>query len=563
MKKRGRKPNERTYTIMLNGLSRAGRSPGLNAIETAYSVYRSISAANSAVPCSIIHSNAMLNVCWRSGDMDMLWRVAGELPEEGPGSPDSTTYTIILSAIRDAIDRDVAELQQSEFVQIPKRQAQGVKEAKRVWSDVVYQWEKGRLNLDSYVAGAMSTVLLQGSSDLDCYHVLALFHQTHGIPILVDEPPQDVPRPSQPWDRHVPPKPQEDVEDVPFVDEDNRLYHPSQPEQEVVKEEQEREEEEENFDNLFDSVVSTDAIEQKPTENAAGPSYLTVSNRELSLILEACIAMTPSLGVKTGKAYWDYLTKQDSAHKIEPDSHSYHQYLRLLRLARSSRASVDLIRDQMVPSGVVDKKMFQIAMSCCRRDRNNPNMLIHANELLKLMDENLVLPNTKAMEGYLDAIRVLLDNPLLLMSLNGLMTPLKRSSKKLNSLGRELRFRLQHHAIAKLRPLVLKLVEAVENGEGTRKSGSGRQQARYEYKKSPAISGTQTLKVLGQVRALIDNVLKPENASFLPKRTRHALEMESKELRKYSKLEVMEEYEDVVISPTPEQVLAFEEKLDN
>jgi hypothetical protein len=32
--------------------------------------------------------------------VDRLWKIAGELPEEGPGAPDAATYTIILNAVK-------------------------------------------------------------------------------------------------------------------------------------------------------------------------------------------------------------------------------------------------------------------------------------------------------------------------------------------------------------------------------------------------------------------------------------------------------------------------------
>ncbi|GES57417.1 pentatricopeptide repeat protein [Aspergillus terreus] len=556
MKKRGRKPNSRTYTIMLNGLSKAGRNSGLNLVKTAYSIYRSISASNSIVEPNIIHGNAMLNVCWRLGDMDTLWRVAGELPEDGPGSPDPTTYTIILKAIRDATQRDVESMRSRDVRPILERKTQGVTEGKRVWSDIIYQWGKGHLVLDNQLVGAMGTLLLEGASDRDCYDVFALIHQTTGVPILAKEPPKTTPKRSSSSRLQEDTGLQDEVEDVPFVDEGNRLYRPSEPEEEATEE---LEEEEENFDNLFDPVISPNAA--KPKEEGGdevGPSYLTVGNRELSMIMEACLSMTQ--GLSTGKAYWNYLTREDHDYKIDPDSGSFHQYLRLLRLGRSSRATVEVIRDQMVPSGVLEGRTFHIAMSCCRRDRNNINVLKNSNELLKLMDEHLVLPDPKALEGYLELIRVLEDNPHLLMSLNGLNTDEKLSSSSLGRLGRELQFRLRQVAIDQLRPHVSKLDKAMEHGAGIQLSGGSRKSRKPDPNSAHAVRGPQALKVLVQARGLIDTTLKPENASLLSKTLREQLEKDSMELRKYSDASVMKKYKGLMISPTPEQVLAFEDR---
>ncbi|EAU38255.1 predicted protein [Aspergillus terreus NIH2624] len=435
------------------------------------------------------------------------------------------------------------------------RKTQGVTEGKRVWSDIIYQWGKGRLALDNQLVGAMGTLLLEGASDRDCYDVFALIHQTTGVPILAKEPPKSMPKRSSTSRLQEDTGLQEEVEDVPFVDEGNRLYRPSEPEQEASEE---LEEEEENFDNLFDPVISPDAAKPKEGGDEVGPSYLTVGNRELSMIMEACLSMTQ--GLSTGKAYWNYLTREDHDYKIDPDSGSFHQYLRLLRLGRSSRATVEVIRDQMVPSGVLEGRTFHIAMSCCRRDRNNINVLKNSNELLKLMDEHLVLPDPKALEGYLELIRVLEDNPHLLVSLNGLNTDEKLSSSSLGRLGRELQFRLRQVAIDQLRPHVSKLDKAMEHGASIQLPGGNRKSRKPDPNSVHAVRGPQALKVLVQARGLIDTTLKPENASLLSKTLREQLEKDSMDLRKYSDASVMKMYKGLMISPTPEQVLAFEDR---
>lgn len=515
MKKRGRKPNDRTYTIMLKGLASAPRDPALHPVKAAYAIYRSSFASNTHP--NIYHSNSMLDVCRRHGDMDMLWQVAGELPEEGPDAPDRRSYTVILHSIREASQRDVAKMQKQEMDKILERKSQSVQEAKRVWTDIVFRWKKGQLSIDNVLVGAMAEALLDGSSERDCYDVFALYHQTHGIPVLVDKPANFANNPKARLKKSRK-RGAGEVEDVPFVDEHDLL---------VAKETgMTKEPEQETFEGLFDPVVPAKMAANRRTNEQSTLSYLEPGNKELTLILEACRTMTQAVG--TGKAYWERLTHEDHEYNIEPDIHSFHQYLRLLRVSRSSRMAVDLIRDEMIPTEQLQRKTFHIALSCCRRDRNNINVFKNANELLDLMNSHLSLPEARALLTYLEIVDILADSPNSLLAFD---TGDEYHSTKLDVLGRKLQSSLRTTAVSHLRPHVAKLEAAIVQ-EPSKMSSSRSVQAKKTF--MDAVPGYLALKVLVRTRTLIDTILKPENESFLSEADRQLLQKESQRLKKYS-----------------------------
>lgn len=537
MKKRGRMPNARTYTIMLKGFANAPRAR--NIVKTAHSVYRSIFAKNSPVQPNIIHTNAMLSVCQRHGDMDMLWHIAGELPEEGPEAPDMTTYSTILGALQYAARSDIEKMGDEEIDSILERKEQMVKEGKRIWADVIYRWTKEQLPLDNHVVNAMASLLLDGANDRDFYDVFALYHQTMGIPILSKVPPENpkAARRRVAFEKRTEQVAPEEVEDVPFVDADNKLLRRDRKETDI------EEEEEENFDSLFDPVV--------PGEDL---SHLQPGNKELTLLLDACLNMTQ--GASTGTAYWEHLTQKSTTHHIEPDMLSFVQYLRLLRITRSSRLAVKLMREQMLPSGQATGKAFHIALSCCRRDRRNLRVLIHANELLDLMQQALVLPDPRVLEGYLDLVQALSDTPHILLHLGGLDIEEKKSdTRSLQTLGKKLQAKLRLRALESLRPHYTQLHEAMEHGKAGPKT---RWSSVYEG--NGAIFGQPCVKIMSRIRTLIDETLKVDYMLFVSKAERKVLEAGSTMLKTYSDKKTIEKFTQQLVFPTVDQRNAFQER---
>ncbi|PYI10410.1 hypothetical protein BO78DRAFT_306013 [Aspergillus sclerotiicarbonarius CBS 121057] len=530
MKKRGVSPNLRSYTIMLDGLAQRFPKERVKPVEIALKIYRSLSESNSGVEPNIIHTNAMLKVCWHHRDMDTLWQVAGELPENGPLAPDTYTYATILRAISDVTQSKTAAMDQQNLEQILETRAQGIKEGKRVWSDVVYQWKKGRLALDNHLVHSMAQLLEYNSScDHDIWEVFALYNQTTGLPILAKEPPMGRNRSFSKTRRGSSAIKEKRVkEDIPFVDEGERLWE-DKPEKT-----EEEEATEENFDGLFDPVV--EAGDSSTTQNASekdksAPSYLPVKNVELSMILQACMTMTQGLGA--GKSYWRYLTQEEHSHSVIPDGPSYHQYLRLLRYSRSSRDVVQVIRDMMEPKGLAEGKAFHIAMSCCSRDRRNPNVFKYANELLDIMSKALVLPDARALKSYFDLVRSLQQNPQFLMTLNGLNSGEEADKPDLSALGNRLKASLLTIAAEKLHWHIFKLDKAVDHSLQADQRMQGRLAQAAKSNPHAVTLGEHALIAITEMRRLLDSI-KKDFVKYVPSDVLAEFEKQAVELRKYS-----------------------------
>lgn len=530
---------------MLAGLGRCDKQPGFNNVKTALSIYESIFEAKTDIKPGVVYANAIMTTCLRQGNFDALWTVAADLPEDGPLAPDAKTYTLIFRAINASLENDLSTMPRDQLDNIPERRQKAVVEAKRVWSEVVYLWKEGRLPMDSRLANSMAEILLQGNTDPDCYDVFSLYRQLCGIPVLVKEPPREVqkeqPRRREAQKEHVPDR---STEYIPFVNEDEELYrHPEDSAGQMEAKEGEELEEEENFDGLFDPVVPETATgEEDADEKKPALTHMPVENQEISYLLEACMLMTQGLGA--GKAYWQYFL--DHGYRDKLHSGTSHQYLRLLRKAHSSRLTLELIRDEMVPSGQAEGKTFHIALSCCRRDRNNPNVIKHTNEILQLMNENLELPDPRVIEGYHDFIQGYELNPHRLITLNGFGVEKSSSNRGLEALGRELRVKLQLLAEATLRPHIAKLHEAMQ--QDTRPANT-----KERSTKSPDIPGSAALKVMLRTRGLIDNLLKRENAALISKEDRELLEAESRKLREYSTSESHKKFKNSFVKSTKAQ----------
>ena len=555
MKKRGRKPNGPTYTIMLRGLAKAPPNCGLKPVPTALSIYYSIPRGGNKVSLNLYHINAILHVCSVHGDMEALWKVAGDMPEEGENSPKATAYTVILNSIKRNCAKDVANMAADDFDGIAERRAKALTEGKRVWSDIVYRWSRGHLELDGGLVDAMAYLLLEGATDMDCYDVLALISQTTGVPIFAEKP--SVARPMKPRpvekERHIT-QTREDVDDVPFVDGSGKILEnperESEQPQRTEEMEEEEEEEEENFDHIFDPIQML----TKEEGQRKVPRYIQFGNRELSTIMEACLTMEQ--GIKPAKKYWQFFTQEKNEYNFELDHGACHQYLRLLRVGRSSRSALDVIRHQMIPQSLARTKTFHIAISCFRRDRRNINIFMIANELLDLMNDHLLLPNFAAINGYLELIQVLAANPQFLISLNGLSLAKDEQSKNLSVVGQKLQLTLKKEAVRKLRLLIAKLNEAMENGLVTHSNPRGRLEILV---RDHGMVGGDVIKVFGRVRLLVDEIL---NSKALPlsKEEKAEFQKDSDDLKKYSDAKVFQKYRSARIVPTDDQILAFRNK---
>lgn len=535
-------PTSVTYTLMLKGLADAPKSTAN--VKMAESIYKSIKT--SEIEPSIIHTNAMLSVCDRHNDMESLWRIAGDLPEEGPQAPDMRTYTIILGALQYAARHDIDKMSPNDTDKIVERKDQMVMEGKRIWADVLYRWTKDQLQIDNHVVNAMASLLLEGARERDYYDVLALYHQTMGIPIFAKQPAETTKCSRFTMFRLAFLRRSQELvsqrtDDVPFVDENNQPLR-EEPDMEEEALEEEGEEEVENFDMIFDPVVP----------KTAELSYLQPSSKELTFIEDVCHRLPQ--GFAAGYSYWDHLTVESET-RFEPDAVAYAQYLRLLRAGRASKRAIQVLQNQALPAGLANEKLFHLAMACCRRDRNNASVLLHANELLEIMHKALVLPDPRVLESYLELVQNLSQAPHVLLHLRGLPKEERTKITDLKVLGKRLQADLHLAAINALRPQVLQLHEALQEGKpgrssrwGALKNGSG------------DISGALAVKVMSRVRTIIDETLKSDYTPFVAKDVRKVLRSESKLLRTYSDKETLKKFSDYSVHPTVEQRNAFRER---
>ncbi|EXJ54973.1 uncharacterized protein A1O5_12884 [Cladophialophora psammophila CBS 110553] len=354
MKKRGHKPDSHTYTIMLRGYRENVRKP--NAVQQALSVYDSISAANSAVTPTTIHTNAIISVCARAYDIDAIWRIAGRLPERGPGAPDHVTFTTILQGLNSeaqkrAIDRGSREGPgfdpQPIFDQV-------IDDARKLWLDITGRWRRGELHLDEALVCAMGRLLMLSNDRSTHLDVLNLVQQTMNIGRIPDASAMD------PRDETEAP---DESETTAEEDSPSSLDAPAMR---AIR------------SNLSSKHIST--------VNAS--VYASPGNNTLSMLMETTTALRK---LKLGKYYWELLTSPDGPYKIVPDHQNIMAFLRLLRVSRASRAALDLLRAPR-PDEVRDKLMvrgtFVIAMSTCLRDKKNPNVFETASRIMDLMQES-------------------------------------------------------------------------------------------------------------------------------------------------------------------------------
>ncbi|KAF9902056.1 hypothetical protein BX616_002056 [Lobosporangium transversale] len=95
MKKRGYKPNDRTFTILLNALAINSFSP--NSVSRAQMLYQQMKDSEDTHP-NVVHTNALLKVCARKPDYEALQQVYDEMPKVGPNSPDVVTFNIMINS---------------------------------------------------------------------------------------------------------------------------------------------------------------------------------------------------------------------------------------------------------------------------------------------------------------------------------------------------------------------------------------------------------------------------------------------------------------------------------
>ena len=410
MKKRAQPPDAYTYTILLRGLAWHTNYP--LSLPRALSIYHSIHADGSPVRPSIIHTNAVLKVCSFAGDLDSMWGIAAKLPDHGKGAANNATFTTIFNAVR--TDVWTKRLMDATPEEKAARRQRSVLQARRMWEDIIQRWRRGEMMMDSVLVSAMGSMLLLGTTSQDHDDVLSLVEQTMAIP-------RQVPRLSDPARRIESPLPQNlpFTRDLPtslsddfapddfsapskfsFTQEENAKDSPSsEPFEDQAQPE------------ITPIDISKYSYRNRKTGSIEAISYAHPHRSTLSLVLDACIRMK---AIRAAQDYWGILT-DPSGYNIIPDAENYHMYLRLIRVQRASKLAVELVEDmKRIEYGskkMLAPKTFRIALSCCVRDKKNPNVMRYAGRLVRIMQETLEEPDAKALGMYLALTRAVMTDP--------------------------------------------------------------------------------------------------------------------------------------------------------
>ncbi|KAF2834927.1 hypothetical protein M501DRAFT_1008886 [Patellaria atrata CBS 101060] len=375
MKKRGQMPDSHTFVILFRGL--ADHAHHADALGKALSLFHSMGAANSHTKPAIIHANAVLKVCARANNMDALWGIIAKLPERGPGSADNMTYTTILNALR----QQVLMTQTSDMgiEEIARQKDTAVIDGRRIWDDIVSRWKKGDLIVDEPLVAAMGRLLLVGIRPRDWDDVLSLVEQTMNIP-------RQVPRLDTPERANS---------SAPTI------RAPNTPEQMKLEDANEDPDAPRRGDEFIaiDTTNSSSTDPTKPARKHRSLAYAKPTSNTLSMVLEACLK---TVSKKTAKQYWDLLTKDFD---VAPDLDNLTMYMRLLRFSRSSGQVVELLKEDVVKRGLpLYPKMLRIAMSTCVRDKNNPNAIANAGEIMELANQLMPHPDPGSLRLYLELL---------------------------------------------------------------------------------------------------------------------------------------------------------------
>lgn len=367
MKKRGHKPSAQTITIMLRGYMENVKMS--KSVQQALSVYNSMFAPNSTVKPSIIHTNAILTVCGKAGDMESLWGIAGRLPERGPDAADRRTYTTILMSITEDARSRALKLGSKEQQFHPDERGldtdkifeQAIEDGRRLWTEVIARWRRGHLEIDAKLTCAMGRLLMLSSQRKHHQEIFALVDQTMNLNRLEESP--------ESAKKEMPPPTKADSEPTNVLG---------------AKEPSLREGTPENGEMSIAREVSSSG--QVPSK-ALNSAYAVPDNNTLSMLLETALSLKSA---QKGRVYWDLITSSSGPYKLQPDSGTFALYLRLLRLLRASQASLDILKsipETMWKSNMAFKGVFIIAMSTCVRDKNNPNAFDTACRLIDFMQE--------------------------------------------------------------------------------------------------------------------------------------------------------------------------------
>ncbi|KPI41073.1 uncharacterized protein AB675_7948 [Cyphellophora attinorum] len=408
MKKRGHVPDSHTYLLILRGLGEGIRSVGhyprspeatkqaqarINAMaKQAMDVYSSIFRPNSQVKLITMHSNAIINVLARAGDMSAIWAVAGQLPQKGPGSPDHWTYTTILNAMQLDLPKNIED-EESHVNEVSRAKiTQVIGDARGMWIDVIKKWSDMSLVMDEKLVCAMGRLLLMSKRMPNARDVFSLVKQTMGVAIddtVLASLNQDLDKASGANSsemEHLARK-----RDAASLASSEPASAGSNDATQITSASGDAADDavvvdESDLSQMYLQVFEPLSMDSKANSKGVHALYATPSNNTLSLLIEAAALLgRPNIG----KAYWQHLTTKTNP--IVPDANNVKHYLRMLRVSRASRQTLELLRQQYTgEAGVYLKSRgaFVVAMNTCLRDKWNPNVFDIATNVLDLMEQH-------------------------------------------------------------------------------------------------------------------------------------------------------------------------------
>lgn len=370
MKKRAQKPDNVTYTLLLRGLANFAQYPG--SLGRALSLYHGMFGPNSKITPNIQHVNAVIKVCARCNDMDSVWDIVSKLPDRGPMSADSWTFTTIFNNMRyQAITNQKA----ADETESAKRDLTIIK-ARQMWGIIVARWRQAELRIDEELVCSMGRLLLVGSRPRDWDDVLSLIEQTTEIPRL-----------------------------------SSRLGHSasSDPESSDVYSEDKPRSKISQADEDSASGSEFDAVAYEPRTQKPGSSpvpsrprrgfYINPHTETLHLVLEACYKLSAK---QAARDYWELFTDPKS-YNITPDLACINSFLRTLRAARASAEATELVIDYMPIWQIRPTPMtYRIAMRTCLRERKDPAAMEHAGRIIENMQKTLPEPDLVVLEIYIE-----------------------------------------------------------------------------------------------------------------------------------------------------------------
>ena len=386
MKKRRQVPDAHTYTLVLRGLAWNHAYP--RSISRALTVYHSMFADNCPVKPSVIHTNAVLQVCALADDMEALWGIAAKLPGSGKNAADTTTFTIILNAIRNNVIEDTKhdDVEDEEHHRKLREDAQS--QCRRIWADVIERWRKGDLMIDESLVCAVGHILLVTGGSYGDSDVLDLVEQTMAIP-------RQLPRKAETANRSP----------VPIL---------------KASQGHSRERNDQTGAGIALTLASEEksdlALQEQALEQDFPPhgeflplpnpdrklAYAAPSRKTLSLIIAACSNLKAMIPAQN---YWNLLTSPEGQYRIPPDRENYVQILRNFRVRRASKMSLMILQEIQHRLGEVpERKAFRIALSTCCRDTRNPNVLENTRAIYGMMNTSSSDVDIECLSDYLTVV---------------------------------------------------------------------------------------------------------------------------------------------------------------